>query len=233
MEVFSGFPPGKQALVSVPALFFSELLPRIDHLGELKVTLYCLWAVQVQPSEYPHVRFSEACTDESLLRSLPARPDDATDALRESFERAVMRRSLLHVRLTLSMGEEDFFFINTERGRAAVEALQAGQWMPEGTRAPLGLQVVRPSAFAVYESSIGPLTPMIADHLAEALKEHGEGQCWRPSRLRWKSKFAVGLHPGCSGAQAPRPRKDSPRSTAQRMAALEAKYADLMPDDDE
>ena len=46
MKGFTGFPAGKQRLTAIPNLFFSELLPAIDHLAELKVTLYAFWAAQ-------------------------------------------------------------------------------------------------------------------------------------------------------------------------------------------
>ncbi len=36
MKGFSGFPSGKQRLTSIPNLFFSDLLPAIDTLVELK-----------------------------------------------------------------------------------------------------------------------------------------------------------------------------------------------------
>ena len=36
---FGGFPDGKTHLTRIPAAFFGELLPQIDHLGELKLTL--------------------------------------------------------------------------------------------------------------------------------------------------------------------------------------------------
>ena len=42
---FAGFPAGKAASTPLPNLFFSDLLPAIDHLGELKVTLYAFWAL--------------------------------------------------------------------------------------------------------------------------------------------------------------------------------------------
>ncbi len=48
MKGFSGFPEGKQRLTPVPNLFFSELLPAIDDLAELKVTLYAFWALNQQ-----------------------------------------------------------------------------------------------------------------------------------------------------------------------------------------
>ena len=43
MKSFSGFPAGKLRFTSVPNLFFSELLPTMDDLAELKVTLHIFW----------------------------------------------------------------------------------------------------------------------------------------------------------------------------------------------
>jgi len=44
-QIFSGFSAGKVDTTLIPNPFFSELLPSIDHLGELKVTLYSFWAL--------------------------------------------------------------------------------------------------------------------------------------------------------------------------------------------
>ncbi|MCH8095186.1 MAG: primosomal replication protein N, partial [Chloroflexi bacterium] len=43
MSTFNGFPAGTTRLTAIPNPFFSELLPSIDHLAELKVTLYAFW----------------------------------------------------------------------------------------------------------------------------------------------------------------------------------------------
>ena len=51
MQRFNGFPPGKARTVAVPGQFFSELLPMIDDLAELKVTLYLFWALQQQEGD--------------------------------------------------------------------------------------------------------------------------------------------------------------------------------------
>ena len=48
MQKFNGFPPGKTRTTVIPNQFFSELLPTIDDLVELKLTLYCMWALQQQ-----------------------------------------------------------------------------------------------------------------------------------------------------------------------------------------
>ena len=51
MQGFSGFPAGKQPVVRIPNTFFTELLPAIDDLAELKVTLYCLWILNQKQGE--------------------------------------------------------------------------------------------------------------------------------------------------------------------------------------
>ena len=42
---FVGFPDAKLKPIAVPELFFSDLLPLIDDLAELKLTLHCFWPV--------------------------------------------------------------------------------------------------------------------------------------------------------------------------------------------
>ena len=51
MPRFAGFPSGKVRTTPIPAPFFTELLPQIDHLGELKVTLYALWFLDRQEGQ--------------------------------------------------------------------------------------------------------------------------------------------------------------------------------------
>jgi len=43
---FEGFPPGKTRLVRLPAQFFTDLLPRLDDPDELKLILFCFWALE-------------------------------------------------------------------------------------------------------------------------------------------------------------------------------------------
>ena len=45
MKGFPGFPEGKLRLTPIPNLFFSDLLPQIDDLSEMKVVLYAFWAL--------------------------------------------------------------------------------------------------------------------------------------------------------------------------------------------
>jgi hypothetical protein len=45
-QKFDGFPPGKPRVIALPAAFITDLLPLIDDLAELKVTLFFFWAIQ-------------------------------------------------------------------------------------------------------------------------------------------------------------------------------------------
>src|SRR3972149_5274064 len=81
---FPGFPEGKQRAPPVPNLFFSELLPTIDSLVELKITLYAFWALGRKEGRFRYLTREEMAADKDLLESLagegrqaPAAPGDA------------------------------------------------------------------------------------------------------------------------------------------------------------
>ena len=169
MKGFSGFPAGRQRTTPVPNLFFAELLPAIDHLGELKVTLYCFWRLSLKEGTFRYVRRADFLADEAFLRGLAPARREAEPLLNDGLERAVARGTLLHVSIESAEDVEDMYFMNTPKGRAAVEALTRGEWRPSGDpEAPVDLLVERPNVFNLYEQNIGPLTPMIADELRDA-----------------------------------------------------------------
>lgn len=166
MKGFSGFPQ-KGRLIRIPALFFSELLPQIDSLAELKVTLACFHRLQLKEDNQPFIRTSELSGDAAFMSGLAAREDAREDALLDGLERAVARGTLLAVQVEGEGWSETIFFVNAARGRAAVEAIEKGEWAPDIDAGPVGLAVERPNLFTLYEQNIGPLTPLIADSLRD------------------------------------------------------------------
>jgi DNA replication protein len=173
MKGFPGFPPGKTRTVPVPSLFFTELLPQIDHLGELKVTLHCFLRLSIKEGEIRYVRRAELLADAVLLNGLSLYKHEAETALAEALERATARGSLLHVEVESAGGKEDLYFINTPRGRAAVDAMTRGEWRPSADDdTPVEVLLDRPNVFTLYEQNIGPLTPLIADELRDLEREH-------------------------------------------------------------
>jgi DnaD/phage-associated family protein len=147
MPNFNGF-TSSETFTAVPDTFFRELLSQIDDAEELRATLYALWLVEHQEGPIRFLRRADF------------------GAFASGVDKAVARGSLLEVRNEAG----EFFFLNSPRGRAAVEAIQSGKFDPLSvTSAP---PVERSNVFTLYEQNIGALTPLIADMLREAEKEY-------------------------------------------------------------
>jgi len=171
MHKFDGF-PRKGTLFSIPAVFFSELLPAIDDLSELKVTLYCIWAMQRQEGDHRYVRFSEVLADKHFTKTLDSNPNQRENKLRESFERAVIRGTLLHVQLEMQTLSDSFYFMNSEKGRWSVQMIEEKRWFPNKASRPIELSIERPNVFRLYEQNIGALTPITSDRLMDLLEDY-------------------------------------------------------------
>ncbi len=170
MPTFQGFSAAKVRLTPVPAPFFSELLPEIDHLGELKITLYVFWRLDQMEGDFRVLKESDFRADALLMRGLAANAREAEARLAEALERAVIRGTLLKATLE-GEAPETLYFLNSPKGRAALEAVQRGKWRPsDDLQTPLELNLDRPNIFRLYEQNIGPLTPILADMLREAEK---------------------------------------------------------------
>jgi DnaD/phage-associated family protein len=168
MKGFSGFPAGKQTLTPLPSLFFSELLPAIDHLAELKVTLYAFWLLAQKKGGHRYVSRQELEADNLLLDGLESEGLTPAETLRDALDRAVARQSLLRVFVGEGASRRDWYFANSEKGRQAVDDLLAGRWTLDGQDEPVAVQTQRPNIFVLYEQNIGPLTPLLAEELMEA-----------------------------------------------------------------
>ncbi len=166
---FPGFAEGKLRLTPIPNPFFSELLPAIDHLGEMKVTLYAFWALAQKEGSFRYLSRQEMVSDEVLMEGLTSQGITATEALDDALERSVARGTLLKASINFDEGAETFFFINTPKGRAALTGIEQGEWLPSGIMdTPIQLSIERPNIYTLYEQNIGPLTPMIAEKLRDS-----------------------------------------------------------------
>lgn len=169
MPPFDGFPEGKVRLTPLPAPFFQELLPQIDHLGELKVTIQAFWLVDHIEETFRYLKREDFLADRGFMRGLGATSGEAEAELDESLERAVQRNTLLRIVVSLEAGDEAIYFINSPKGRAALQAFERGEWAPgRGLRATLEVRPQAPNIYQLYEENIGPLTPMIAEALRDA-----------------------------------------------------------------
>lgn len=170
MGTFNGFPAGKVRTTPLPSQFFTELLPAIDDLAELKVTLYAFWRLHHKEGDPRYLRRADFAGDDLFMRGLGA---DGEHALDEALGRTIARGTLLLVSIESAQGVEALYFLNSARGRAAVAALERGRWRPSGLEeAPVELAAERPNIFTLYEQNIGVLTPLIVDQLKAAEAEY-------------------------------------------------------------
>ena len=172
---FKGFPPGKITTTRIPSLFFKDLLPQIDDLNELKVTLYALWQFTHLEGAVRYLKEENFTSDPQFMAGMGATPAAQLVAVRTGLERAVNRGTLLKAAVPEGKNELVIYFFNSPRGQAAVQSVADGSWRPSDGDLPTPtLSLEQPNIFQLYEENIGPLTPLIADTLREAEKEFPE-----------------------------------------------------------
>ena len=116
-----------------------------------------------------YLRLADFLNDTEFVKGLGPTLKLAAEALLDGLERAVARGTFLHINVEGADGKMDLYFLNTEKGRTAVDGITRGEWRPNPDEdAPITLLVERPNIFILYEQNIGPLTPIIADELRDA-----------------------------------------------------------------
>lgn len=159
MPSFKGFSDAKKGLTPLPGSFFSELLPMITDLAELKTILYTIWRLNQMEGAFRAMRTSDYQQDERFIAGLGDAPLD------QALDLAVADEVLLGV----SYRQEMVYFLNSPKGRAAAQALERGQWQPDFDRqAPLEWLTETPNIYKLYEEHIGPLSPLMAEALRDS-----------------------------------------------------------------
>ena len=165
---FEGFRTGARAS-TLPAQFFTELLPEIEDADELRVTLYALYAITRPGRPLLAMRASEMAAEEPLARLFATRGGAA--AVRRCLEAAAARGVLLA--LPLDDGDA-LCFVHNDGGRRLRDRVAAGAVaVPGGASGGARVLAVEPASrpsrpAAVYEQEIGMLTPAVATAIAEA-----------------------------------------------------------------
>ena len=153
----------------LPSGFFSRLLPEIDDLAELKLTLVALSMLRQKEGDYRFLRHEELADNADLMRGL-AVTDGAQDSRRildAALERAIDRGTLLAAQVVTGDETRRLYFSNDQRGSELQRQAQSGQWRPAAAD-EIEVLPPRPTLFAIYEENIGMLTPMLAESIKEA-----------------------------------------------------------------
>lgn len=175
---FGGFLVATDPVVEVPRAFFTDVLPGITDLAELQTTLAVFrLAADLGGIESPVPR-DGILRDRSLRTALrvvgsPREPDRR---IAEGLDLAVGRGTLLAFTANDGVERAVWYYVNTPVNQALIEAMSRGAVAPPvvvwtGERPPL-VEPERPNVFRLYEQNIGLLTPLIADHLVDALESY-------------------------------------------------------------
>lgn len=168
MTKFKGFSAGKINITMVHAQFITDVVPLIDDLAELKVCLFCYHALTQKDGQYRYLTREDFTNSPELIQGLTLISEDGESALDNALKLAIEHGFLLCGDVQLDTDTtKQLYFMNTARGRVAIQQLLAGNWQPDDNQR-IEILPERPTVFSLYEENIGVLTPIIADHLKEA-----------------------------------------------------------------
>jgi DNA replication protein len=170
MKPFLGF-PRKMRFTPLPNIFFSQLIPQIDDIAELKVTLHLFWVIYGKRGYPRFATYGELLADRMLVKSM-----GDGETLRHGLERAVSRGTIIRLNLERDGRPVELYFLNTEDDRKACARIERGEidvaLLPDKEPSldfPQPPEIEESSnIFTLYEENIGMLTPMIADELKDA-----------------------------------------------------------------
>ena len=131
MKQFEGF-PARMEFTPIPNLFISKLLPQIEDINELKVTLHIFRAVYGRRGYPRFVSRKDLISDPGIIRSLNAKTEESEKLLSNALDMAVKRGTILLLELDRDGEQEELYFINTENDRKALEKIRNGEIVLEG-----------------------------------------------------------------------------------------------------
>jgi len=136
----------KTDFIPVPDSLFTQALPKIQDLTELKVVLYVAYLTTRKPV-HPHPDAIGVTYKELKAESCRLSAKLGEETLRQALDLAVEHGALLHSTLNINGMFEDVYTLTID------------------SRQPTTINI-----FALYEQNIGMITPMIAEELKEAEK---------------------------------------------------------------
>jgi DNA replication protein len=131
----------KTGFISLPDSFFTQAVPKIQDLAELKIVLYVAYLIRRKP-DHLFATYKELKAESCRLSA-----DLNEEILRQVLDSAVNHGILLHSPLNINGILEDVYSLNID------------------SRQPPAINI-----FSLYEQNIGMITPMMAEKLKDAEK---------------------------------------------------------------
>lgn len=168
---FGGFPARPES-TAIPNVFFSDVLPQLGDPVALGVALFAFSALARKRGYPRYITADDVLAEPGLpgfLRAAGRGADEAT--VSAGLARGVELGTLLALEIERDGIRRELYFLNAPADRRGMEAVRSGA-IDLGRVAPAAPPPAaeRPGVFALYESLIGTLSPLVVDELAEAEK---------------------------------------------------------------
>ena len=172
MKPFSGF-PARMEFSPIPNPFFSQLMPQISDINELKTTLHILGVIYRKKGSPPLGTAGKLRGGAGLMVGHRGAEEPREEGLSKAHKMATQRETVLRLEINGGKKPDGIYLLNTPSNRLAVAKMQSGELKLTGLKAripPPASTEELPNIFTLYEENIGMLTPMIAEELKEAEK---------------------------------------------------------------
>jgi len=171
---FKGF-SSSGAAIPVPDLFFSEVLPRITDINELKTALYVYWLIKHKRGYPRFVTVDDLMQDALFTKNIGIEGKSKRELLEDALELGVSHGILLKTSININGLEKEAIFFNIEPDRTAYQKLVNGEIKaPAGVTAEQGKKTDLKNIYTLYEQNIGLITPIVAEELKKAEEEYPE-----------------------------------------------------------
>ncbi|MFT4039318.1 MAG: DnaD domain protein [Thermomicrobiales bacterium] len=176
MDRFSGFLVQTDPAVGIPRAFFTDVLPQITEMTELQATL-AIFRLAAEAGGIESPVSEDALHADRTLRSalrIPGSPREPGERIAAGLDLATGRGTLLRFVAVQGAAQDVWYYVNTPVNQALVAAMARGTVAPPRVlwrdATPPEVAPERPNVFRLYEQNVGPLTPLIADHLVRAME---------------------------------------------------------------
>lgn len=158
---FAGFPGGTDPLISLPETFFTQLLPQLNDLHQIRLLLYLFWHMAQQEANFQFFLIDNLSSDPTLINMM-----GGNDQLKATMDNLAQQGILLiHKVEELN---KTYYFMNSPLGQAALETIMQSDWDNTiSTSSHLLGQKNKLNIYKLYEENIGTITPMMAEILKE------------------------------------------------------------------
>ncbi|MCX6004742.1 MAG: DnaD domain protein [Chloroflexi bacterium] len=169
-KIFNGFPP-RADVTPLPNIFFTEALPPIENINEVKVVMQVFFLLSRRRGYPKFVTFRELNNDPVIVKGLQSQPAAVDELLKQSLDSAVQHGILLHIPISSNNVPDEAYFINNQSEKETIARVLNGTLkIPEVIIREIEATVsAEPlDIYNLYEQNIGMLTPILAEELQEA-----------------------------------------------------------------